>query len=288
MSIYIGGFKPYKRSPRDRQEGDQNMKKNDGSIDKRTIIDQRKLGETKMMKCGELATIIKYNLYNDIEIQFESTNEIIRTTYRNFEKGTIKSHFVPTVFGVGITGLENIKDENGKILKSYGCWHGMLQRCYSIKQQKRIPTYIGCSVSKDWLVYNNFKKWYDENYYEIEGQRTELDKDILIKGNKIYSPQTCALVPHNINILFIKGDKARGDFPIGVKFHKVNKNYVSICSDRNGIQKSLGSFKNPKEAFIAYKTFKEYIIKEIANTYKGSIPTNLYNSMLNYVVEITD
>ena len=254
-------------------------------------IANERLGQTVLQNCGELAFIVEYVNSMDITIQFKTTGELVKTTYNAFVKGLVKSHFTPSVYGVGITGLEPIRDENGEKLDSYICWFSMLNRCYSAKYQKRQPTYIGCRVCADWLYYPNFKKWYDENYYEIDNKTSQLDKDILIKGNKVYSPDTCVFVPNFINMLFVKSQKIRGELPIGVTYHKVNKKYVAQLSViRNGKKttKNLGCYNTPNEAFEAYKRAKEDYIKEVADEYKDIIPTELYEAMYSYRVDIND
>ena len=167
----------------------------------------------------------------------------------------------------------------------------MLKRCYSGEYQKKEPTYKDCTVCKEWLNYSNFKKWYDDNYYEIDGEQMALDKDILVKGNKIYSPETCVFVPQNINNLFIKSNKIRGKYPIGVTFNKNKNKYQAYCSmliNGKSQQKTLGYYNNIEEAFNAYKQFKEADIKQMADYYKENIPDKLYEAMYNYKVEITD
>ena len=114
-----------------------------------------------------------------------------------------------------------------------------------------------------------------------------LDKDILSKGNKIYSPNTCIFVPQNINILFTKRNKSRGNLPIGVCYHKQDGKYMSKCSFGDG-QKYLGCYDTPQEAFQIYKEYKEKYIKEVADKYKEYIPQKLYETMYNYEVEIDD
>ena len=113
-----------------------------------------------------------------------------------------------------------------------------------------------------------------------------MDKDILIKGNKIYSSETCVFVPERINLLFIKNDRIRGDLPIGVSYD--GNRYKSQC--KNGTHKyiRLGTYDTPEEAFQIYKQYKENVIKDVANEYKGKIPEKLYNALMNYKVEITD
>ena len=252
---------------------------------------ETRLGETRMMNCGEIAFIVNYANYNDITVQFKTTGELVKSTYQCFKKGEIKSRFTPSVYGVGYIGYEKTKDENGESLKSYKTWKSMLMRCYSDKYQKKHPTYKGCYVCDEWHNYSNFKEWFDDNYYEIDGERMALDKDILIKGNKTYSPNTCVFVPQNINMLFTKRNKARGKYPIGVSFRKDKNKYQAQCNIfYNGKMqlKGLGYYNNIDDAFNAYKQFKEANIKQIADYYKDKIPNNLYEAMYNYKVEITD
>ena len=167
----------------------------------------------------------------------------------------------------------------------------MLMRCYYDKYQKKHPTYKGCTVCEEWHNYSNFKNWYDENYYEIEGEQMALDKDILVKGNKTYSPNTCVFVPQNINTLFIKRNKARGKYPIGITFNKDANKFIAKCNTFYNVkkqQKYLGLYNTIEDAFNAYKKFKETEIKQIADEYKDKIPNKLYEAMYNYEVEITD
>lgn len=167
----------------------------------------------------------------------------------------------------------------GKESPSYTHWKSMLLRCYSQKHLKRQPTYIGCSVCDDWKTHGKFKEWFDENY--IEGY--SLDKDIIKKGNKVYSPDTCCFVPSAINSLVIKRKKGRGDLPIGVG--RANGRYRAFLHKRH-----LGMFDNPTDAFMAYKKAKEDEIRETALLYyqKRLITERVYNALLNHKVEITD
>ena len=254
-------------------------------------IANEKLGETVMQNCGEICFIVEYVDSKNITVQFKTTGELVKTTYNAFVKGLVKSHFTPSVFGIGVTGLESTRDEDGEVLDSYKCWKSMLCRCYSAKYQAKYPTYRGCSVCDDWIYYPNFKNWYNENYYEIDNKTSQLDKDVLIKGNKIYSPETCVFVPQFINKLFIKRQKSRGDLPIGVCYDKTNKKYrasLSVFKDGKKTMKTLGRFDTADEAFKVYKNTKEEYIKEIADNYKDKIPAELYESMYAYRVDIDD
>ena len=250
-----------------------------------------RLGETRINNQGEVMFIVEYINSEDITVQFKTTGEMVKTTYGHFVRGKVKSHFTPSVYGVGVKGLEPIVDENGEMIDSYNCWIGMLKRCYSAKYQEKYPTYIDCRVCDEWLCYPNFKKWYDENYYEINNKTSQLDKDILIKGNKVYSPYTCVFVPNFINKLFTKRQNDRGELPIGVSHYKGNKKYqahLSLYKNGKSTLKKLGCFDTPNDAFEVYKQAKENYIKEVADEYKDIIPVKLYEAMYDYKVDIND
>lgn len=100
----------------------------------------------------------------------------------------------------------------GKHLKYYRVWVSMLRRCYSEKYHLSMPTYIGCSVCDEWKTLSVFKKWHDANY--VKG--FHLDKDLLVEGNKVYSPETCIYASPTINVLLTDHRRARGKYPQGV------------------------------------------------------------------------
>lgn len=162
----------------------------------------------------------------------------------------------------------------------------MFRRCYSKIFHARQSTYSDCTVCDEWLLLSNFKKWFDENY--IEGYA--LDKDILVKGNKVYSPETCCFVPNEINTLLTKRQNYRGKLPIGVTINNKSSNYIATINLNGKKRKYVGSFSTPDEAFEAYKEAKENHIKEVAEKYykEGTISEKVYNALMNYEVEIDD
>ena len=257
---------------------------------------KNKVGEIFYNKFGSKMIIIEYRNNRDIDVYFPQYDWIARNKqYYNFKKGEIKCPYEKIYYGVGYIGEGKFKihDKNGKITKCYNTWYHMLERCYDPKFHEKNPTYKGCKVYDELLNFQNFGSWFDDNYYEIDGERMCLDKDILNKGNKIYSPNTCIFVPHNINSLFIKSDKIRGDYSIGVSYHKQTEKFIAQCSvydyeENKNKNKNLGLYSTPEEAFNVYKEFKENYIKEVAEYYKDKIPSKLYNAMYNYQVEITD
>ena len=134
-------------------------------------------------------------------------------------------------------------------------------------------------------------EWLEKNYYKVPGERMHLDKDILYKGNKVYSRKTCIFVPQRINNLFVKSNKKRGKNPIGVTLRPSGK-YETFCYNGYGKQIYLGSYLTKEQAFKVYKQYKEKVIKEVIDEYKGIIPephySRLREAMYNYEVEIDD
>lgn len=244
-------------------------------------------GEVTYNNFGSKIIIKEYRKSCDIDVYFpEYKWTKTQVQYNTFIKGEVKCPYEKTVYGVGYLGegKHNVSI-NGKITKYYNIWNGMLKRCYDPKFIEKRPTYTGCKVYPEWHNFQTFGEWLDKNYYEIEGQTMNLDKDILCKGNKIYSPDTCVFVPIRINTLFIKCDKCRGDLPVGVTHHR-KKYDVRCCVD--GKREYLGYYDTPEEAFQAYKNFKEQYIKKVAEEYKNVIPQKLYEAMLRYEVDIDD
>ena len=245
-------------------------------------------GEEKLNTFGSRMIIIAYRRCDDIDVYFPEYNWICKNIqYTSFKNGYIKCPYEKRHYNIGYIGEGNYKEfKKGRHSKCYETWHRMLQRCYSEKYQEKQPTYKGCTVCEEWLCFQNFAKWFYENYYDVEGQRMNLDKDILIKGNKIYSPKTCIFLPQRINNLFTKRQNDRGNMPIGVR-HYGNK-YQARCNDGTDKIITLNSCNTLEEAFQDYKNYKEELIKQVADEYKDKIPEKLYNAMYNYKVEIDD
>lgn len=245
-------------------------------------------GEISFNKSNKKMQIIKYNNYKDIIIEFDD-GFIIKSTYQQFKNGEVANPYDKSICDIGYIGegIYVVKNKN-KITDQYIAWSSMMNRCYSEKYHEKYMTYLNCTVCDEWHNFQNFAKWYDENYYSIKDEKMHLDKDILFKGNKIYSPDTCVFVPKNINQLFLKSDKSRGEYPIGVDLIKDRGRFEARCNCNDGTREHLGYYNDPKSAFEAYKVYKENIIKQVADKYKTYIPEKLYIAMYNYVVDIND
>lgn len=167
----------------------------------------------------------------------------------------------------------------------YKVWHSILVRTLYTPHKRLHPAYNDCTICDEWLNLSNFRDWFEnpENGY-LDG--LQIDKDILVKGNKVYSPDTCCFVPREINAAI--SFKHKGKCPIiGVKVH-LDKFETSIS--RYGNRVYLGIFDTVEEAFYAYKAAKEQYIKELAENYfqEGKITKKVYDALMKYEVDIND
>lgn len=185
------------------------------------------------------------------------------------------------IYGVGYNsgGKHGSCNELGKKAKIYAIWQGMLKRCYDPKQLQKQPTYIGCSVSEHWHDYQDFAEWYKS--HECGDLSYDLDKDLLIPNNKVYSPESCVLVPQELNKILINCGKAKDGSLRGVSFHKRDKRYQSSLRTHNG-RRHLGSFDCPDEAYQVYKEAKESYVKERALYWRDRIEAKAFEALMNW------
>ena len=240
----------------------------------------------KSLNSGDFK-VLKYNDAKDVEIRFLNTGFEAVVELGSIRKGEVKDRYLPSVHGVGIVGTKYPIRVNGVITKEYILWKTMLQRCYSDTSKKKSPTYEGCEVSDKFKSYEYFYEWcYKQVGFSNQGW--QLDKDLLVKGNKVYSESTCVFIPSEINKLLVKSDKKRGKHPIGVYWCKKGKAFKAQVSRNKGESEHLGSYKTEIEAFNAYKQAKEAFIKEQANKWKDNIDIRAYDALMNYTVNIDD
>lgn len=247
-----------------------------------------RLGEVWKTITGDKVTIIGYDNWFNVTLQLEDGRTIPNCIYQHIKENNIKNPYYPDNYGVGYLGVGKYKNTiNGKTTIQCTKWSGMFRRCYNEEERLKNPSYDKCSVDQRFHCLQDFGKWFDEKYDSETMQGWHLDKDILVKGNKIYSPETCCLVPVQINSLFVKSNKIRGKYPIGVSWNKECKKFVSNIKKNNELI-PLGKFNTIEEAFQAYKIAKEAWIKEVADKWKPFIEERVYQAMYNYQVEITD
>lgn len=135
----------------------------------------------------------------------------------------------------------------------YSRWSSMINRCYSVKLQLKQPTYKGCSVIPEWHYFMTFRGWMEKQDWEGK----ELDKDLLVKGNKVYGPETCVFLDPEVNMFLTERENNKGEYPTGVYFNKQIKRFIAKCSNVSAKkQEYLGTFEDIEEATKVYREFK--------------------------------
>lgn len=229
-------------------------------------------------KSGDKYKIIEYVDHKNIKIEFEN-GFICNTTLTCIIQKNIKNLLKPSIYNKGFIGIGEYKvTENSKRELSYNKWVSMLARCYNTIYHKNHPTYIDCEVCEKWLNYQNFAKWFNENY--IDG--FHLDKDVLIKDNKIYSPETCCFIPNEINILFIKPKINKYNLPTGV-----TKSYNKYIARINYLGKTLFlcSFSNIEDALLKYNNIKKEHNNNTVDKYKNILNEKIYTRLKTLINE---
>ena len=244
--------------------------------------------EGSVFKTKNYGDVVVLDYYNarDVTIKFLNTGNVRKTGTSELKKGEIRDNEAFPVYIVGIMDVPNEARRNVPIPKEYSIWNGVRHRCYNENIRHLTPSYQEAEMSENFKRYSYFKDWC-HNQIGFDQDGWQLDKDILIKGNKLYSEATCCFVPPEINTLILKADRIRGKYPIGVYEDKqAGKFKVRISVE--GKQKHVGRYYCEKEAFYAYKVAKEQYIKEVANKWKGQIDVRVYEALINWEVSIDD
>ncbi|AGH32073.1 HNH endonuclease [Vibrio phage 11895-B1] len=198
----------------------------------------------------------------NVSVRFVDTGNVVTGLQRgNVIRGAVKDTMAPTVEGVGYLGTSR----NISKLPSYLCWKHMIVRCYSENYHSTRETYSDCEVISEWKNFCNFEKWFLTNY--IKGYH--LDKDLLIQGNRVYSPDTCCFIPPSINSLIVEKGKIVDGCEAGV-----TKRRKKGSEDYNGLYNVqyagvyLTRTSNLSEANSLYREFKKLHLEELADKYE--------------------
>ncbi|WP_312228977.1 hypothetical protein [Pseudescherichia sp.] len=160
-------------------------------------------------------------------------------------------------------GINDVPNGRKDFPEAYLSWRGKLSRAYSVKFHIRNPSYIGVTVSDEWLKFSNYLKWWLINHRK----GYEADKDILIPGNRQYSPDAVRYVPNYVNSLFTDKAASRGRYSLGVTYDSKNDRYMSACSQlgRKRVQKW---YPTEAEAHRAWQSAKIVAIELVIARYK--------------------
>lgn len=229
--------------------------------------------------------VVEYKGATDVTIRFVDTGTLLNTCADSVRRGLVSDPIYPRIHKVGYIGIgpHKVANPDRSLTTAYYKWVNMLSRCYN-KSNKGYGAYgkRGVVVVDEWHCYQNFAEWFYENYRD----GYVLDKDILKQGNKVYGPETCCFIPMEINQMFIRRRKSKDLLPRGVY---ANKNrFIARAPDSidGGGRGHLGSFSKAHDAFLAYKSARESIIKRRAEAayHSGKIDQRVYESMMRYEV----
>ena len=269
-----------------------------GKVKNPNHIKNSRLNMINKNRFGSYMKCIEYIDSNHIIVQFQDEYQAkVSTSWAKFVSGEVRNPYDTSFYDVGIIGEKYPITINGKRSKEIILWMHILERGFSEKFKEKHPSYKDVTVCKEWLYYPNFYEWIheQENFDKwYKGNNWAIDKDIILKHNKIYSSNTSCLIPQYINNIFCKHEAARGEFPIGVYLDKRKNLYsarISKGKDDNVRVFHIGYYTNPEDAFyLGYKPAKENYIKQVAKEEynKGNITKKCYEAMMKYEVEITD
>lgn len=138
-------------------------------------------------------------------------------------------------------------------------WKNMLRRCYDSSYQQKYPSYVGCYVCDEWLTFSNFKKWMETQDWEGK----HLDKDFLVAGNKVYSPNTCVFIHNIVNTFTNQARKT--DLPVGVHLNN-GKIRAQVSNPLTKKREHLGYFKTEAAAHLAWKKRKNELAVNISES----------------------
>ncbi|CAH9016438.1 putative portal protein [Vibrio phage 242E40-1] len=209
--------------------------------------------------------VVQYHSYSSVLIEFVDSGWRRFCETGHLRLGRVKDVMQRNVHGVGFIGDGKYKAGQGNgNTKQYATWRHMLMRCYSEDSLNRQPSYIGCTVCDDWHNFQSFAVWYDENYPQ-DGFDYELDKDLLVNGNKVYSPDTCLFIPKKINSFLSYENSKRSSSLHGVIVR--GNRFAAKCS--NPITRKsewLGAFATNTDAHLAWANRKKEIAAILASS----------------------
>lgn len=241
-----------------------------------------KAGDTFTTYQGFTLEVIEYIRCNKILVKFRDAGGAEKlVAIKELLSGSIKNPYHPSKLDIGFVGVGPYSSrKGGRITKEYMHWSSMFTRCYDPAYHSRFPTYETKYVDNQWHNYQEFGEWCQ---WQTGFGTGVLDKDLLFKGNNVYSPETCVFIPSEINSLIVtpitKGKKT----PVGISYQTSHKSYLVSCAIK-GKNKNLGRYKCPEKAFAVYKDFKENLVRSKAEEYKEQIDIRAYAALSNFTV----
>ena len=245
-----------------------------------------KIGDIFTTKMNGICSVVEYINARHVLVLFEEHPCVVKCTVGCLRLGKVRNPMRPSVYNKGYLGVGKYDGTHKDV---YSIWITMLARCYSmVNPRVKINDSIVCD---EWLNFQNFAEWcYKQSFFgfkDDKGKTYHLDKDILVFGNRVYSPNTCCFVPQEINNLLTNKKTGSKSIKSGVSFNKERGKYI-VRFSKGSKTKHIGYFVTELEAFLAYKEAKEQQIKVVANRWKDQIDQRAYDALMNWEVDITD
>jgi len=250
--------------------------------DNKLINPTVKVGQVYINRQGSQIKVIEYENSTKILVEIGKTKYQQYVHAGNLISLNVHDNFAPSLAGRGIFG-DAVVDVKSQV---YTSWAGMFKRCYTFYEDKpraRI-NYEGCEVHENFVYLPDYIDWYNKQLVE---PKWHLDKDLLVKGNKVYSPETCVFLPRALNTFLTLRGNDRGPYPLGVTYHDRLGKYEASCN-RDGKSVYLGLHLDPLSAFEAYKNEKEAYAKDLAKRWKGRIDPRACEALMNFEISIED
>mgnify|MGYP002712150042 FL=1 len=231
-------------------------------------------------RCG-LCTVVGYDGHDKVTVRFHEPEHFVTCRMGDINRKEVSNPMYPSFFGKGFMGVGKYSHRDRDL---YATWTRLLQRVFYGETSVKYKAYKDVTVCDEWLNFQNFAEWCEkEDGYlrkDKHGRTYHLDKDLISKGSKIYSPDTCCFVPLEINNLFICSDR-KSKYATGVHYSKDKCKFVAYCK-KDGKRVHLGYFDTVEQAYKAYSGFKEDYIKTMAEKWKDSISKKAYEALLSW------
>lgn len=207
---------------------------------------------------GDIAIVLEYISYECVWVTFKDTNTPsdfkLKCQLGDLRRGRVKNPYKRKICGVGYKGVGPYVPSVGRnTTKCWHVWRNMISRCYD-ENNKSYQSYgaVGVTVCEDWHNFQNFAEWYYENFKE----GWEIDKDIF--GGDIYSPESCVMIPKELNNFFKRKTLQAEDN--GIHFDKAKNSYVAQITHQQN-HTHLGRFKIKEDAINAFRKEKQKLMK---------------------------
>ena len=246
--------------------------------DSQVITPRFKVGDIGNLSDGHPYEIVEYKSAQNITIKIKEPREhLVVVTGSNLARGNVYNKYRISTMN-GVFGDAKVDSSS----KCYRTWVSLLRRVY--RSPEHVVAYKDCIICEDWHYLEKFEQWVEQQVYQESWQ---LDKDLLVKGNKTYAPEFCVFIPKEINTFLTNRYNHRGEWPVGVTYHTRISKWQATCN-RDGKSVYLGVFTSPEEAFSAYKKEKEDFAKVLAGRWKGIVDDKVIEKLMEFEVKDTD